>query len=304
MRTLLTGAFNYSEEQIEKLNSIGCETVFVQDERVKLDIDVDEIEAVVCNGLFLYNDISKFKNLKFIQLTSAGFDRAPMDYIKEHNITIKNARGVYSTPMAEWVVLKILEIYKNTRFFIKNQENKVWEKDRGLLELTGKVVTIVGCGSVGIEVAKRLKAFGCVVNGVGRHEVDSEYIDRFYNMECLDEALKESDVVVLSVALTEETKHLFDMGRFEVMKDQAVLVNVSRGAVVDEADLVEALSRGKFMGVALDVMENEPLGADSELWEYDRVLVTPHNSFVSDKVRDRLFDLMVENLSEFNVGKE
>lgn len=296
MKTLLTGAFNYSEEQIEKLNSIGCETVFVQDERVKLDIDVDEIEAVVCNGLFLYNDISKFKNLKFIQLTSAGFDRAPMDYIKKHNITIKNARGVYSAPMAEWVVLKILEIYKNTRFFIKNQENKVWEKDRGLLELTDKVVTIVGCGSVGIEVAKRLKAFGCVVNGVGRTQVDSEYIDRFYNMVCLDEALMESDVVVLSVALTEETRHLFDMGRFEVMKDQAVLVNVSRGAVVDEADLVEALSRGKFMGVALDVMENEPLGDDSELWECDRVLVTPHNSFVSDRVRDRLFDLMVENL--------
>ena len=304
MKTLLTGAFNYSEEQIEKLNSIGCETVFVQDERVKLDIDVDEIEAVVCNGLFLYNDISEFKNLKFIQLTSAGFDRAPMDYIKEHNITIKNARGVYSAPMAEWVVLKILEIYKNTRFFIKNQENKVWEKDRGLLELTGKVVTIVGCGSVGIEVAKRLKAFGCVVNGVGRTQVDSEYIDKFYNMACLDEALMESDVVVLSVALTEETRHLFDMGRFEVMKDQAVLVNVSRGAVIDEDDLIEALSRGKFMGVALDVMENEPLGAESELWECDRVLVTPHNSFVSDRVRDRLFDLMVENLSEFNVGKE
>lgn len=304
MKTLLTGAFNYSEEQIEKLNSIGCETVFVQDERVKLDIDVDEIEAVVCNGLFLYNDISKFKNLKFIQLTSAGFDRAPMDYIKEHNITIKNARGVYSTPMAEWVVLKILEIYKNTRFFIKNQENKVWEKDRGLLELTGKVVTIVGCGSVGIEVAKRLKAFGCVVNGVGRTQVDSEYVDRFYNMACLDEALMESDVVVLSVALTEETRHLFDMGRFEVMKDQAVLVNVSRGAVVDEADLIEALSRGKFMGVALDVMENEPLGAECELWEFDRVLVTPHNSFVSDRVRDRLFELMVENLSEFKVIRE
>lgn len=298
MKTLLTGAFNYSEEQIEKLNSIGCETVFVQDERVKLDIDVEQIEAVVCNGLFLYNDISKFKNLKFIQLTSAGFDRAPMDYIKEHNIKIKNAKGVYSAPMAEWVVLKILEIYKNTRFFIKNQENKVWAKDRGLLELTDKVVTIVGCGSVGIEVAKRLKAFGCVINGVGRTRVNSEYVDEFYSMADLDQALKQSDIVVLSVALTEETRHLFGRERFEVMKDSAVIVNVSRGAIIDEKELVEALDRGKFMGVALDVMENEPLDVESGLWECDRVLVTPHNSFVSDRVGDRLFGIMVENLSE------
>ena len=113
MKTLITGAFKYSKEQIEKLNSIGCETVFIQDEREKLDIDVSCIEAVICNGLFLYNDISKFKSLKFIQLTSAGFDRVDMEYIKNNNIEIHNAKGVYSAPMAEWVVLKILEIYKN-----------------------------------------------------------------------------------------------------------------------------------------------------------------------------------------------
>ena len=110
MKTLITGAFNYSKEQIEILNSIGCQTVFVQDERQELDIEVRDIEAVICNGLFLYNDISKFKKLKFIQLTSAGFDRVDMDYIKENNIQIHNAKGVYSAPMAEWVVLKILEI--------------------------------------------------------------------------------------------------------------------------------------------------------------------------------------------------
>ena len=210
MKTLITGAFKYSKEQIEKLNSIGCETVFIQDEREKLDIDVSCIEAVICNGLFLYNDISKFKSLKFIQLTSAGFDRVDMEYIKNNNIEIHNAKGVYSAPMAEWVVLKILEIYKNTKFFIKNQDNKVWEKKRDLLELTDKTVTIVGCGNVGIEVAKRLKAFGCKINGVARRQVKYDYIDKVYNMEELNEALKISDIVVLTIALNEDTKYLFN----------------------------------------------------------------------------------------------
>ena len=289
MKTLITGAFKYSKEQIEKLNSIGCETVFIQDEREKLDIDVSCIEAVICNGLFLYNDISKFKSLKFIQLTSAGFDRVDMEYIKNNNIEIHNAKGVYSAPMAEWVVLKILEIYKNTKFFIKNQDNKVWEKKRDLLELTDKTVTIVGCGNVGIEVAKRLKAFGCKINGVARRQVQYDYIDKVYSMEELNEALKISDIVVLTIALNEETKHLFNKERFDVMKDEAVL---------------EVLKCGKFMGVALDVMENEPLCVSSELWDFDRVLITPHNSFVSDKTGSRLFEVMCENLEKFILGRK
>lgn len=299
MKTLITGAFKYSKEQIDILNSIGCQTVFVQDERQELNIDVSDIEAVICNGLFLYNDISKFKNLKFIQLTSAGFDRVDMDYIKENNIQIHNAKGVYSAPMAEWVVLKILEIYKNTKFFIRNQDNKVLGKKRDLLELTDKTVTIVGCGNVGIEVAKRLKAFGCKTNGVARRQVQYDYIDKVYSIKDLDEALKVSDIVVLTIALNEETKHLFNKERFKAMKDDAVLVNVARGAIVNESDLIDVLKEGKFLGVALDVMESEPLGAESELWEFDKVLITPHNSFVSDRVGSRLFDLMCDNVNKF-----
>lgn len=304
MKTLITGAFKYSEEQIEKLNDIGCETVFIQDEREKLNIDVSDIEAVVCNGLFLYNDISKFKSLKFIQLTSAGFDRVDMEYINENNIEIHNAKGVYSAPMAEWVVLKILEIYKNTKFFVRNQDNKVWEKKRDLLELTDKTVTIVGCGNVGIEVAKRLKAFGCKINGVARRKIQYDYIDKVYSMDELDKALKVSDIVVLTIALTEETKYLFNKERFDVMKDEAVLVNVARGAIIDEEDLIEVLKNGKFMGVAIDVMENEPLCVSSELWSFDRVLITPHNSFVSDRTSCRMFDVMCENLKKFILGRK
>lgn len=303
MKLLLTGVIDYTNSQLDILENMGFDIKFLQYESQKIDFDVSQIEAIVCNGLFLYNDIKKFTSLKHIQLTSAGLDRVPLDYIREKKINLYNAKDIYSIPIAEWAILKILEIYKSSNFFRKNQENKVWEKKRDLLELTDKVVTIVGCGSVGLEVAKRLKAFGTIVYGVGRRNIESPYIDYSFILNELDDLLKKSDIVILSIALTEETKYLFNKYRFNLMKDDAVLVNVSRGAVIKEDDLEEAVEKGKFMGVAIDVMEYEPLPRVSKLWDNSRVIVTPHNSFVSDKCKERLFRIICNNLCSLKEGE-
>ena len=296
MKLLLTGAFKYNEEQLNTIRSIGYEITFVQDERVPLDIDVTNFEAVVCNNLFVYNDITKFKNLKFIQLTSAGLDRVPFDYIKKKEIKIFNAKGVYSVPMAEWVVLKILEIYKRSKQFYKNQNEHKWDKQRDLLELTDKTATIIGFGSIGSEVAKRLKAFDVNVIGVGRRKTESNLIDEYYSIEDIDEALKKSDIIILTLPLTIETRYLIDKYTIANMKDKNVLVNISRGGIIDEVALIEAIKEEKFLGVALDVFEDEPLSKDNQLWDFENVIITPHNSFVSDKVDERLFDLIIKNL--------
>jgi phosphoglycerate dehydrogenase-like enzyme len=299
MKLLLTGAFKYSQEQLNMIQSLGYEVTFVQDERVPLDIDVSEFEAVVCNSIFLYNDITKFKNLKFVQLTSAGSDRVPLDYIEEKRIKIFNAKGVYSVPMAEWVVLKILEIYKKSRQFYDNQAEHKWDKQRDLLELTGKTASIIGFGSVGYEVAKRLKAFDVKVIGVGRRKIESDLLDEYYLIEDIDQVLNKSDIVILTLPLTEETRHLIDRDKIKNMKDNSVLVNVSRGGVIDESDVIEAIQCEKFLGVALDVFDEEPLNNDSLLWDFENVIVTPHNSFVSDKVSERLFGYIEVNLKYF-----
>ncbi len=296
MKLLLTGAFKYNEEQLNTIRSIGYEITFVQDERVPLDIDVTNSEAVVCNNLFVYNDITKFKNLKFIQLTSAGLDRVPLDYIKKKGIKVFNAKGVYSVPMAEWVVLKILEIYKRSKQFYKNQNEHKWDKQRDLLELTDKTATIIGFGSIGSEVAKRLKAFDVNVIGVGRRKTESNLIDEYYSIEDIDEALKKSDIIILTLPLTIETRYLIDKYTIANMKDKNVLVNISRGGIIDEVALIEAIKEEKFLGVALDVFEDEPLSKDNQLWDFENVIITPHNSFVSDKVDERLFDLIIKNL--------
>lgn len=301
MELLLTGAFKYSEEQLNRLRTLGYEIAFVQDERIPLEIDVSDIEAVVCNSLFLYNDIAKFKNLKLIQLISAGLDRVPLDYIKEKGIKLFNAKGVYSVPMAEWVVLKILEIHKKSKQFYKNQEKHKWEKQRDLLELKDKIAVIIGFGDVGTEVAKRLKAFGVHVIGIGRRKKEFQLLDEYYLIDYIDEVLRKSDIVILTLPLTEDTRHLIKEEKIRQMKDDCVLVNVSRGGVIDEKSLVKALQSGKFLGVALDVFEEEPLSENSSLWDFENVIITPHNSFVSDKVNDRLFELILKNLSEKNI---
>lgn len=296
MNLLLTGAFRYANEQIEYIKSLGHQVTFVQDERIKLDFDVSGIEGVVCNGLFLYTPIEEFKSLKFIQLTSAGFDRVPMRYVKEHNIKIFNARGVYSVPMAEFALCGILQLVKQSGFFYDNQKLSLWEKSRTLGELSGKTAVIIGAGNIGGEVAKRLSAFDVNVIGVDITDEPRPHFDKVELFSNIDEQLKTADVVVLTLPLTEETRGMFDRAKFELMKDSAVFVNIARGAIVNENDMINALNNNKIAGAVLDVFETEPLSKESPLWSMNNVIVTPHNSFVGENNNKRMFEVIIRNL--------
>lgn len=299
---LLTGAYNYTTEQLSILTGLGFNIVFVQDERLPLDIDVSTIDAVVCNSLFLANDISKFHHLRFIQLTSAGNDRVPMEYITANGIRLKTATGVYSVPMAEWVILKILEIYKKSFRFYEAQKNHQWRKQRDLLEMTGKTAAIVGYGSVGMEVAKRLRAFDVQVIAVDSRTLNPEEmqgINELQSPEKLNDVLKRSDMVILTLPLNQQTRHLINAENLSLMKENSVLVNISRGGVIDEKALITTAQNGKFLGIALDVFEEEPLNENNPLWDINNVFITPHNSFVSDLIQMRLFDLIYKNLRQF-----
>ena len=142
---------------LEKIEADGHKVHFFQFEKDELSMFWTKwVEGVICNGLFLTHDIRKFINLRYIQLTSAGFDRVPMDYVKGDNIVINNARGVYSIPMAEFALFGVLELYKKGRKFFENQKQHIWEKQRNLYELFGKKVCIVGCGSVGTVMCKTI----------------------------------------------------------------------------------------------------------------------------------------------------
>lgn len=298
MKLLLTGAFKYTNEQIEYLKSLGNEVVFVQDEREKIGFDVSDIEGVICNGLFLYNKIEQFKSLKYIQLTSAGFDRVPLDYINDHKIKIYNARGVYSVPMAEFALTGILQLVKQSRFFYENQKQHMWEKSRTLGELSGKTAVIVGAGNIATEVAKRLDAFDMTVIGVDVCNNEKLYFYKVELLSELDEYLKIADVVVLTLPLMDSTRGMFDKTKFELMKENSIFVNLARGPLVVENDLIDSLEQKLIGGAVLDVFDVEPLEKNSPLWDMENVILTPHNSFVGENNNKRMFKVIVENLGE------
>ncbi|WP_138303331.1 MULTISPECIES: NAD(P)-dependent oxidoreductase [Eubacteriales] len=299
MRLLITGAISWDEKQKRELQEMGHDLIYVKDERVPLreqNILPEMIEGTICNGLFLYNDIFDFKNLRYIQLTSAGFDRVPMEYVKKQKIEIHNARGVYSIPMAEFTISAVLFFYKHSRFFYENQKNHRWEKHRDLMELLEKTVCIIGCGSVGTECAKRFEGFGCHIIGVDKFSEESRHYQQILGLEQVDFALQKSDIVVLTLPLTKDTKYLINKDRLARMKPGSILVNIARGALVDTGALVDAMP--KLGGAVLDVFEEEPLDQGSPLWSMENVLITPHNSFVGENNRERMQRVILKNLGE------
>ncbi|WP_293974235.1 D-2-hydroxyacid dehydrogenase [uncultured Ruminococcus sp.] len=301
MNILITGAWQEAEKSINTIENMGHKVVFLQYEKDKLPCDYEWVEGVICNGLFLHHSIEKFINLKYIQLTSAGYDRVPMEYVKQHNIKINNARGVYSIPMAEFAIAGVLQLYKHMDRFAENQKDALWNKERNLQELFGKTVCIVGCGNVGTECAKRFKAFGCNVVGVDIVTREDENYSRIELIDNIDEVLVCSDIVVLTLPLTERTFHIMNKDRFEKMKKESVLVNIARGAVVDSTALIEALDNKKLGGAVLDVFEEEPLGNENRLWSMENVIVTPHNSFVGDGNRERLERIIFINMEKYRM---
>lgn len=301
MNLLVTGAWNHAQDHLEQIRQMGHDIRFLQYEKDDLPCTYDWVEGVICNGLFCHHSIEKFTRLRYIQLTSAGYDRVPMSYIREKGISVFNARGVYSIPMAEWAVMSILEIYKNAYGFYRKQQQKAWEKDRSLLELAGKRAAIIGYGSVGRETAKRLAVFDVEITAVNRSRIEDDRIRNWIPLNRIDQALKQADIVILCIALTEETRNLLNADRLHGMKQGSVLVNMARGALLDEKALVGCLKEGRLRGAALDVFEHEPLLAESELWETPGVIISPHNSFVGDGTGERMAEAIYSQLKKVKI---
>lgn len=296
MNLLITGAWQQAKEYIDIIQDLGHTIKFLQYEKDELPCSYEWVEGIIGNGIFLSHPIENFINLKYIQLTSAGFDRVPMDYVEQHGIVINNARGVYSIPMAEYAVTGVLSLYKKMNSFAQMQKSHTWEKKRDLKELFNQNVCIVGCGSVGTECAKRFTAFGCNVYGVDLFEIQNQFYSHIYNLNDISNAISQADIIIITLPLTEQTYHMFNDKVFSAMKSEAIVVNIARGAVMDTDALVNALMHN-LGGAVLDVFEEEPLN-DSPLWDMENVIITPHNSFVGNGNNKRMSDVIMKNLEK------
>ena len=300
MKVLIT--VKISDEQLEKIKSLGYEIIRISESKIKNCEEVDGADILVTYNPFKRLDISKMKNLKYIMLTSVGFDQLPKEKVIKQNIQVTNNRGGYSIPMSEWIVMCILEIYKKSKMLYKQQQDKVWHMDFGISELYGSRIGFLGTGTIAVEAAKRLNGFGVEIWGYNTNGREVEYFDRCFGKNQINEIFKNCDVVVSTMPCTENTIGMIDKDKFELMKQGSSFINVGRGKIVNEEDLIKYLD--KFKGVALDVFEQEPLPKESPLWDADNVIVTPHNCWVSDKNDIRVEKLMYSNLKKYKEGKQ
>lgn len=263
-----------------------------------------DIEGLVCYTPFNKLDLDDFPALKWIQLTSMGFEQVPVDKVHKRNMVVTNNRGGYTIPMGEWVVLNILELAKKRKQAYKNQVSKKWFMDFSITEIYNKTVAFIGTGDIAQASIQRLSGFGVEILGVNTNGRDIPGFDKCFPLSQIDDVVAQSDIVVICLPHTDETQYLFNKARLDKMKPDACLINVSRGAIINEKDLILHLEQGKLKGVALDVFEREPLPKYNKLWDFERVVITSHNSWISEVTDQRRWDMIYENLIRFQSGQE
>ena len=213
-------------------------------------------------------------------------------------VTVTTASGVHAGPLAEFALFGILAFAKELPRLLAQQRERHWPADQHpVAELRDRTLLLVGLGAIGTETARLASAFGMHVLAVKRTlDGAAPHVDELHPVGELRALVARADAIVITLPATEETRGLLDATTLAAVKPGAVLVNVGRGAVVDEAALVERLRDGTLAGAALDVFAEEPLPRDSPLWGLDNVIVSPHNAALSEREEDRIVELFVENL--------
>jgi phosphoglycerate dehydrogenase-like enzyme len=250
--------------------------------------------------------------LRWVHSAAAGVGNVLYPEMIASDVLLTNSAGVHAVPIAEYVVAAVLHFFRGLDVAQAQQRESRWDKhffvaeDSPVREVSGARVLVVGTGGIGTEAAKRLSALGAPCVGVRRHPERGAPpgFERVVGTDGLDAELPSADVVVLATPLTDESKGLVTSARLARMKSGAILVNVARGALVDEAALVDQLRSGHLRGAALDVFREEPLATESPLWQLRSVLLTPHISPVSPgRFWPRALQLFCENWVRYDRGE-
>ncbi len=305
IKTVIMDRYQFSEEQLQKIRELGYDvSVHIGERKIPLTEEELECEVLIQENAFVINRAEDLKRVKFVQGTAAGTDAIPMDTLQRMGVKYSNARGIFSIPMAEFTLMRLLEVYKRARVFEELKEKKIWKRFHSIEDLKGKKAAFLGTGDIAQETAKRLRAFDVEVVGFNRSEKPAPYFDTVYPIGSVKEKIGDYDIVIAILPLNEESRGLVGKEFFDAMKEGSLFVNVGRGPVVEERALIQAMKEKKLMAAVLDVFEKEPLSEDSPLWEFDNFYFSPHNSGVSQSNVPYLFDLIYENLKAYKNGTE
>lgn len=249
-------------------------------------------------------------SLKWLQLTSAGVDRLLDAPVLRAGITVTTASGIHAVPISEYVLGAMIAFAKGFPKAFRAQAERAW-RPYWPDELEGRTAGVIGVGAIGARVAHLAHHLGMRVLATRRsarartagRDAGLPSIDEILPLSGLPRLLAESDYVVVAVPLTPESRGLIGEAELRAMKPSAVVINIARGAVIDEGALVRALKEGWIGGAALDVFEMEPLPRDSELWGLENVILTPHVSGGTPRYMERAVDLFCENLRRYLAGE-
>jgi phosphoglycerate dehydrogenase-like enzyme len=305
---------------VDKLRSEFPEVTFSY-RRSYDDIADDLASADVVVAWSLNADqIKAARRLRWIHSTAAAIHQLLIPEIVNSDIILTNASSVHGPVVAEHVLSLMFALAKHLPAAFRFQQQHQWGQDAmahrqpPIRELRDSTLGIVGVGEIGGHVARIASTIGMPVIAV-RHNVEKgvDWLDRndpmrsrhrVYSPKDVKRMLAESDFVVLSAPVTSQTTKLVSRGALAAMKPDAYLINIARGALVDEPALIEALQQKKIGGAALDVFEQEPLPIESPLWDLENVLITPHQGGLSHKLWERQYKLFSENLQRFLSGAE
>lgn len=299
MKILVTrDIYRVYSERIEKYG----EVIYSQGKEVS-DEDLRDVEIIL--GNVDKNWLKKMPNLKYMHLSSAGSDNyASLDEIN-NKVILTNSTGGFSDSIAEWVITMIYFFYKKIGNYYLNQKKHLYKNLGETKSIVGSKVLIIGCGSIGMAAAERLKALGAYVTGVKRTKGNKpDFLDELYTTDKVDELLPLYDIVVMAMPQNDATRHFMNAERLNLLKEDSLLINVGRGSAIDTEALIPLLKEKKF-NAALDVHEVEPLDENSPLWDMENVLITPHatGNETMEYTRKVLCDLMINNLDAYMNNK-
>ncbi|MEH7379209.1 D-2-hydroxyacid dehydrogenase [Bacillus sp. JJ1533] len=243
-------------------------------------------------------------NLKWIMVISAGLELMPFQAIQEKGILVTNVRGIHKIPMAEYTLSMMLHVTKKNMKIVEQQAHKSWDRltHFPVGELHGKTIGVLGVGAIGGEIARLAKAFNMKTIGLNRSGTKHEFIDEMVQFDGLNYICENADYLVSVLPSTNETKYILDDTHFDVMKKEAVFINIGRGDLVKEEVILRAIKSKKISHAVLDVFEQEPLPSDHPFWTLENVTVTPHISSKSKFYQPRSFEIFEKNLHIFKQG--
>jgi phosphoglycerate dehydrogenase-like enzyme len=275
-------------------------------------IEEDLRDAEVIFTISLRPDqLALTRNLRWIHAPSAAVHQLLSPELVNSAVIVTNSREVHGPVVAEHVMALIFALAKNIRHVVALQEKHAWGQESmwraGVRprEIAGATLGLIGLGSIGRRVAEMASALGMRVIAVREHveKGSPPGVEAVFAPSAIDDMLKQSDYVVLAAPLVGSTRGLIDAGRLAVMKPEACLINVGRGPQVDETALAEALRSGRIAGAALDVFAQEPLPAESPLWDIENLLITPHNGSITEKLWHRHYEQFSGNLRRYIAGQ-